>query len=137
MHERELEGDWWTIPPERNEKGKRHHRVYLSGLAKELVGDYSGYVFPTPKKAGSGHLSLIAVQSLARAINKGPRWTPHDLRRTARTQMSRLGVRREYAEAVLNHAKEGMVKVYDQYEYDREKKEALTLWGAELLRLVR
>jgi len=41
------------------------------------------------------------------------RWTPHDLRRTARTLMARLGVIEEEVGAVLNHAKQGMAKVYN------------------------
>ena len=50
--------------------------------------------------------------------------------------MSRLRIPREHAEALLNRAKQGMVKVYDQYEFDDEKKEARQIWEKELLRLI-
>jgi len=75
---------------------------------------------------------VLTVKELAAL----PHWTPHDLRRTARTHMSRLRIPREHAEALLNRAKQGMVKVYDQYEFDDEKKEARQIWEKELLRLI-
>ena len=65
-----------------------------------------------------------------------PTWTPHDLRRTARTEMARIGVPEEHAEAVLNHKKQGIVKVYNLHQYADEKKVALLQWEAELLRII-
>lgn len=62
--------------------------------------------------------------------------SPHDLRRTARTIMARLGVPEEHAEAVLNHKKQGIVKVYNLHQYADEKKAALLLWEKELLRII-
>jgi integrase len=49
----------------------------------------------------------------------------HDLRRTARSLMSRAGVQSEHAERVLGHAIVGVEGVYDQYDYRREKTDAL------------
>lgn len=60
---------------------------------------------------------------------------PHDLRRTARTHMSRLGILADHAERVLNHLPTDIRKHYDIYSYDREKKQALILWSNELRRL--
>ena len=45
MHTREIDGEWWTIPPERS-KNKRPNRVFLTATALELVAGMSGYVFP-------------------------------------------------------------------------------------------
>ena len=50
--------------------------------------------------------------------------------------MARIGIPNDHAEAVLNHAKQGMVQVYNQYMYDDEKKTALLRWEAELLRII-
>lgn len=139
LHRREIDGDWWTIPAHRALKGGRDHRVYLTKTAKELIGDGTGYIFSSPvSDSKSGHVVSTTLSQQVRQSNHygiDP-FRPHDLRRTARTHMSRLKVPREHAEAVLNHAKEGMVKVYDQYEYDEEKKEVLQAWESELLRLV-
>lgn len=138
MHRGEINGDWWTIPAHRALKGNRDHRVFLTKTVKDLIGDGEEYIFPAAIQSTQGHVSAPALVQFARKVNdkKAEKWTPHDLRRTARTHMSRLRIPREHAEAVLNHAKGGMVKVYDQYVYDNEKREALQLWEAEVLNLV-
>ena len=49
----------------------------------------------------------------------------HDLRRTARTLLSRVGVSENHAERVLGHAI-GVVKaVYDRWQYREERRTAL------------
>ena len=52
-------------------------------------------------------------------------WTVHDLRRTARSLMSRAGVRPDIAERVLGHAIKGVEGVYDRHSYREEKAHAL------------
>jgi integrase len=52
-------------------------------------------------------------------------WTIHDLRRTARSLMSRAGVRLDIAERVLGHAIRGVEGVYDRHSYREEKAQAL------------
>ena len=52
-------------------------------------------------------------------------WTLHDLRRTARSFMSRAGVRPDIAERVLGHVQKGVVGTYDRHSYREEKAQAL------------
>jgi integrase len=52
-------------------------------------------------------------------------WRLHDLRRTARSLMSRAGVSSEHAERVLGHAIGGAEGIYDRYKYADEKAAAL------------
>src|SRR5262249_11247667 len=52
-------------------------------------------------------------------------WTIHDLRRTARSLLSRAGVSSEHAERVMGHAIGGVEGVYDRHSYRDEKAEAL------------
>jgi len=52
-------------------------------------------------------------------------WTLHDLRRTAKTLMSRAGVRPDISERVLGHVIAGVEGVYDQHAYIDEKRHAL------------
>ena len=54
-----------------------------------------------------------------------PHWTLHDLRRTARSLISRAGVRPDIAERVLGHAIGGVEGIYDRHRYDTEKAAAL------------
>ena len=123
----------WTIPKERAEKGKGDHLVYLTATAVELtrnIEDVDGLVFNVQRSTLSQHVSR------RKKFFDLPRWTPHDLRRTARTRLAQLRVPNEHAEAVINHAKPGMVGVYNKHEYWEEKKDALIKWESELLRIV-
>jgi integrase len=130
LHRNEIENSVWTIPKERAEKGRGDHVVPLTKTALELIGAYEGPIFDVKRN------SLSQVLSRDKKYFDLLRWTPHDLRRTARTFMAKIGVPEEHAEAILNHAKQGMKKVYNKYEYQEEKKAALLKWEAELLRIV-
>lgn len=58
-----------------------------------------------------------------------PSWTPHDLRRTVRTGLSRLQCPNEVAEAILGHTKGGVEGIYNLYKYDAECKKWLQTWA--------
>ncbi len=59
-------------------------------------------------------------------------WTPHDLRRSVRTGLSRLQCPSEVAEAVLGHARKGIEGTYDLHSYDRECRTWLQIWADHL-----
>jgi integrase len=65
-------------------------------------------------------------------------WRIHDIRRTVRTRMGKLGVLPHIAELVLNHAghKSGIGGVYDHHGYEPEIAAALATWEAHLLAIV-
>jgi integrase len=71
-----------------------------------------------------------------RNISGCPRWTLHDLRRTAATKLSELGCPDEIIDAILNHAKKGVIGIYNRNKYDKEKQEWLTAWADYLEHLV-
>jgi len=58
-----------------------------------------------------------------------PRWTPHDLRRTVRTGLSRLQCPSEVAEAILGHTKKGLIGTYDLHRYTEQSREWLQRWA--------
>ena len=64
-------------------------------------------------------------------------FTPHDLRRTAATFMAKAGEMDEVIDAVLNHTKGGIIKVYNQYRYDKEKQIALEAWARKIESIVK
>lgn len=66
-----------------------------------------------------------------------PSWTPHDLRRTVRTGLSRLKCPNEVAEAILGHTKGGVEGIYNLYKYDEECKKWLQIWADYMERLIR
>jgi integrase len=158
IHAGEIDGRWWTIPAERAKNGNSH-RVYLTDEALELIGDTTGkgFVFPTPHKAKErsidGHALAVAVlRNLAFPVadEKGKpvmgkdgkqvtetrfgigKFTPHDLRRTAATFMAESGEMDEVIDAIMNHAKQGVIKVYNQFKYDVQKRAALETWARKL-----
>lgn len=63
------------------------------------------------------------------------RFTPHDLRSTAKSHMRALGVPRDRTEMCLNHKLAGVEGIYDVHTYFEERKEALKVWGEYLVRI--
>ena len=81
-----------------------------------------------------------AVATLAKADGVEPPapWRLHDLRRTARTGMTRLGIPPDHAEAALNHVsgRSALVRTYDRHDYGPEILAALSRWQAHVAGLV-
>lgn len=140
LHREQLDAgtDWWEIPPD-IAKNEQRHRVPLSPLAKEVLMELpriSDFVFcyRGDKPVGRWALSQ-AIQKVDALAKIG--FTPHDLRRTAATGMARLGVANHIIARILNHKERSVTGIYNRYEYDPEKKEALNLWGRHLRMLLR
>lgn len=142
--------DWskktWRIPDENAKTGKGHV-VPLSEWAlaefaelKQLAGA-SPFVFPRAKGAPTHSrpalvtLCLWRCQNRLRALGVG-QFTVHDLRRTGRTGLAKLKVKRHTAERVLNHVQETIEGTYDVHDYAKEKRAALEKWSAYLRKLV-
>jgi integrase len=71
-----------------------------------------------------------------RTVSGVKEWRGHDLRRTAASNMTAMGIPRFIVGRVLNHAESGVTAVYDRHSYDAEKKDALDKWAAKLMRIV-
>jgi len=63
-------------------------------------------------------------------------WRFHDLRRTARSLMSRAGVNPDTAERCLGHAIRGIRGVYDRHQYIEEMRHAFEALAAQVERIV-
>jgi integrase len=57
-----------------------------------------------------------------------PRWTLHDLRRSMRTGLGRLGIPPHICELAINHVQPGIVATYDKYRYEAEVGTAIAQW---------
>jgi integrase len=134
MQAEELDGDTFIIPGERYKTGTAN-AVPLTDAARQWIGDRkTGFMFSTMagKKAFSGYskakIQLDAVideQRTADGLKPMADWRLHDLRRTARSLMSRAGVSSDIAEMVLGHKLTGVRGVYDRHSYAAEKRDAL------------
>ena len=92
----------------------------------------AGYVF----SASGGEKPYANVVKPKRTLDRRSdvtSWTLHDLRRTLRTGLSRLGIRPDISERVIGHSVGGRLgQTYDTHEFRAEKLAALTAWGAHV-----
>jgi integrase len=143
----------WLIPAERSKNGKPHE-VPLSDLALELLTelrDLQG-ARPRPHVAPSRLTALkfdapMDTRVLSRALRNNiddsgelfglAPFTPHDLRRSAASQMTALGVPRLLVGKVLNHSeRDDITSVYDRHDYAAEKRAALQRWAENVRSII-
>jgi integrase len=117
----------WTIQTDPREKGNAGELV-LPQAATDILRTLPRYESNRFIFAGRGD-SHINGFSKAKAQFDAKlniqHWTLHDLRRTARSLMSRAGVRPDVAERVLGHVMGGVEGIYNRHEYREEKAHAL------------
>lgn len=136
----------WTIPAEHAKNGKQ----FVIPLTNQTAGWFmelkrlafnSKYVLPIRiRQHGREGDAPMEATSLNAAINrmceplgdKCRRFTPHDLRSTARSHLAVLGVDVLIAERCLNHSLGGLVAVYDKHDYMAERRKVLTLWSDKI-----
>jgi integrase len=147
-------GLFWQLPGERT-KNKRPHDLPLSGAAQAVLADVvrvsgpNGFLFTTTGRTPVSGLTkarnrFARIMEEMAAEERGqpvqiPRWTFHDLRRTAATGMARLGIPVRVTEAVLNHVSGtggGIVAVYQRHDFADEKRDALEAWARFVTDLV-
>jgi integrase len=130
----EITGTDWTIPGARY-KTKKDHLVPLSAMARDCLPKEDGdFVFTrdgTKPLNGSNFKAAFD-----KATGPMPRWTLHDLRRTARSLMSRAGVPSDHAERCLGHVIGGVRGTYDRHEYYEEKRRAFEALASLVARIV-
>ena len=94
----------------------------------------AGYVFTTSGRSGLGGFSKFKRKLDKLSGVSG--WTLHDLRRTARSLMSRAGMPSDHAEHCLGHVVPGVRGVYDRHEYLEEMRSAYEALAALIERIV-
>ena len=63
-------------------------------------------------------------------------WRLHDLRRSMRTGLGKLGVRVDVAERAINHVQPGLIETYDRYRYAAEVGAAIAQWVEHLTAVI-
>lgn len=152
-------GDW-IIPSAHIKGGELDFLIPLAPESNKILNEVPhiagkpGFVFTTTgktplsglskckKRIAKAMLKMAREQAKARGENPAdvtiPAWRVHDLRRTARTNFSRLGIRGEIAERCVNHTikHSDVEEVYNLYDYKPEKAEAFAKWADFVQRLV-
>lgn len=149
----------WIIPKART-KSKREHRMPLSSLAIRLIGEAeklsgdSAFLFPgvgrfqSFESEGGVFRRLVPADIPINSEVVTKAWSRsrdslrlsdvrvHDLRRTVASLMAAIGISPFVIGLVLNHAAERAStitqRVYNQYTYDAEKRDALERWTDHL-----
>jgi integrase len=137
----DLDADIWTIPKEDREKGNagilRLPPFALAIISKIdrvaecsflFAGRYGDKPFNSFSQ-GKEEINALLPTDM-------PRWTLHDLRRTARTIMTDLRIDDRIAEQVLGHTIEGVEGVYNLSQYLEQKAEALARLNGYIQQLV-
>jgi integrase len=160
----DLEARTWVIPvcdqklTKRQERRAKPFVIPLAPTALDLfkqlraVADALGnsveekrarvFVMASPESK-TGHYDDKALGHALRRLVSGKRLvlpngeiSPHDLRRSFRTTLSRLQVPHWIIERALNHAAGKIVETYDRHDYFPERTEALAKLDAYVRRLL-
>lgn len=131
----ELNGDrTWIIPAARY-KTNLDHVIPLSELALSVLPERNGeFVFSKNGREAIGGYGRHkqAIDEISGVSG----WVIHDLRRSARSLMSRAGVPSDHAERCLGHVIPGVRGVYDRHEYFDEKARAFEALAAQVERII-
>jgi integrase len=140
----------WIIPPGDGRKSDRQFIVPLTDVVVgyfaelKLLAGLSKFVLPIQKlmkgREGDGHMRQQTINNILKRLcvdlnGKVRSFTPHDLRSTARSHLSVLGVNVVVAERCLNHSLGGLLAIYDVHDYLDERRNALELWSTKLAML--
>jgi len=116
------QGDWPGT------KNGRDHRVWLSEPALVLIENHLKEK-RTGKASGGFMRKTVAELGIERA-------TPHDLRRTCLTSITRLGFGRDAMDRIANHRTSSVTDVYDRHGYEAEDKRIIAAVARHVLSLV-
>jgi integrase len=128
----------WTIQTAAREKGNAG-ALKLPEAALSIIRSMPRFVSNAHVFAGKGggataNFSKDKIRfDTASGVSD---WTLHDLRRTARSLLSRAKVRPDIAERVLGHVVKGVEGTYDRHSYHVEKADALAQLAALIERIV-
>jgi integrase len=136
------DGRTWIIPGAKYKNGK-DCLVPLSAKAQAIVRSMpvlagGDFVFSDEKSDGKLPLGNFAARKARFDASCGVHgWVIHDLRRAARTLLSRAGINADIAEQCLGHALGGVRGVYDRHAYEAEKRFAFEALAQAIEDIVR
>ena len=135
---------WWQMPGKPDPKlgwpGTKNghsHKVYLPAIVSEMLVELNdGCVV-----AGRGGRKPIArldatMRQICVALGVGSKVTPHDLRRTHGTKITKLGFGRDAMNRIQNHKEGGVTDTYDRHGYEDENKRVMEAVASHLMAIV-
>jgi integrase len=134
----ELSDGTWTLPAARN-KVKVDLVRPLSAAAQRILAGLPRVVDCKFVFTSDGHRAFNNFSTMKAAFNQASGttgWTLHDLRRTARSLMSRAGVLSDHAERCLGHVLPSIRATYDRHAYSAEKLQAYEKLAAQIEHII-
>jgi integrase len=124
---RDLLADRIVVRPEHAKTGAQHEVPLTALMRKVIAGSQistSPLAFPSSKTGGrlKGWTKLVAKLQQASGVD----FRLHDLRRTARTLMSRLGVAEDLAELAIGHVRADLIARYNKDTAWEGRRDAFT-----------
>jgi integrase len=135
--ERDLQADRIVVQPEHAKTGAKHE-VPLTNLMRKVIAGVpvttSKLLFPSAVTGGriKGWTKFVAGLRQASGVD----FTLHDLRRTARTLMSRLGVAEDLAELAIGHVRDDLIRRYNKDEAWEGRRDAFTKVSAHIAAVI-
>jgi integrase len=131
----------WTLPPDQTGRSKPKVEV-VRPLSKAALAVLAGlpridgcpYAFTTTGRGPIVQFSIPKARLDGASGVTG--WRLHDLRRTARSLLSRAGVSSDVAERCIGHALPGIRATYDRYRYIEEMAHAFERLAAQIETIV-
>jgi integrase len=137
----DLETGLLRIPGERT-KNHRTLELTLPPLALDLLRAVKRQGRPGPYVFGRGDgfrawsWATIVLRMRMQARGQASNFVLHDLRRSMRTGLGRLGIAPHVAELCLGHAKGGLQATYDRFSYQPQIAAALAAWADHVQSIV-
>jgi len=134
MRWEEINGDSWTLPGSRNKTKLDLTRPLSTAALAVVEGQQSDcpFVFSKGRKPISTFSRDKVTFDAAVGVSN---WRVHDLRRTARSLLSRAGVDADVGERCLGHALPGIRGTYDRHDYRAEMQRAYDALAALIERI--
>jgi integrase len=129
----------WRLPASRS-KTKTEIIRPLSKAALALIEQMpqiDGCPFVFASATGHTPISQFSKPKQRLDATSGVRaYVLHDLRRTARSLLSRAGISSDVAEKCLGHSRGGIIETYDRHKYLDEMRRAFEALAAQIERIV-
>lgn len=143
MRREHIKDNWWQMPGEEVEalgwpgtKNGESHRVWIPKPVLDIITSdkTTGFVFSNSRGRPIHNLDAVMRKISAKlGVEKA---TPHDLRRTHGTTVTKLKFGRDAMNRVQNHVEGGIASVYDRHEYADENKNIMETVATHIMGLV-
>jgi len=119
----ELKDGIWTLPAERT-KNRETRRIPLSEPARQILDSIA-------KVEGRDRIFDATSRNVRRVATRldVANWRLHDLRRTMRTGLTRLGIIEEIAELCIGHKRKKLVRIYSVEDQLDKQRPAFAQWA--------